>query len=55
MFLEEKLLSVVLLPAYHYIQLAIHAAGLDDPIDRLGAFEQQDDVTMQQGIVLQRP
>lgn len=28
--------------------------GLDDPVDGLGALEQQDDVTVQEGIVLQR-
>lgn len=55
MFLDEKLLAVVMLPAYHYIQLADHTVRLDDPVDRLGALEQQDDVTMQEGIILQRP
>lgn len=55
MFLDEKLLAVVMLLAYHYIQLADHTVRLDDPVDRLGALEQQDDVTMQEGIILQRP
>lgn len=44
-----------MLLAHHYIQPADHTVGLDDPVDRFGTFEQQDDVTMQRGIVLQRP
>lgn len=44
-----------MLLAYHYIQLADHTVHLNDPVDGLGALEQQDDVTMQQGIVLQGP
>lgn len=55
MLLNGKSLSIVMLLAYHYIQLANHTVGLDDPVDRLGALEQQDYVTMQQGIVPQRP
>lgn len=39
---------------HHYIQLADQAVCLDDPVDGLGALEQQDDVTVQEGIVLQR-
>lgn len=53
--LDGKLLCVVMLLAYHYIQLANYTVGLDDPVDRLSALEQQDNVTMQGGIVLQRP
>lgn len=52
MFLNGKL-SVF--HAYHYNQVSDHAVGLDDPVHGLGALEQQDDVTMQRGIVLQRP
>lgn len=37
------------------MQRADHTVGLDDPVDGLGTLEQQDDVTMQRGIVLQRP
>ncbi len=50
MFLEKQLFS-----AYHYIQPANHIVDLDDPVDRLGALEQQDDITMQWSIVFQRP
>ena len=55
MLLDKKLLSVVMLIAYHHIQLANHTVGFDDPVDRLGALEQQDDVTMQRSIGLQWP
>lgn len=44
-----------MLLAYHNIQVADHVVHLDDPVDRLGTLEQQDHVTKQAGIVLQRP
>lgn len=55
MFLDETLLPVVMRLAYHNIQLADHTVGLDDPVDRLGALQHQDDVTVQQAVGLQRP
>lgn len=42
-------------PAHHHIQLADHIVSFNDPVDRLGAFEQQDDVAMQRAVVLQGP
>lgn len=48
----KKLLSVFMLLAYHYIQLADQTVSLDDPVDRLGALEQQHNVAVQEGVVL---
>lgn len=50
----ESVLSVVMLPAYHHTQLANDTVGLDDPVDRLDALEQQDNLFVQGAVVLQR-
>lgn len=47
-------MSCVMLLAYHDIQISSYTVGFDDPVDRLGALEQQDNITKHQGIVLQR-
>lgn len=39
---------------YHHIQLAHYATRLDDPVDRLGALKQQDNVAVQESVILQR-
>lgn len=39
--------------SHHNNELAHHIVGLDDPVDRLDTFEQQDNVTVERGVVLQ--
>ena len=52
---KKESMFIVMMPAYHNIQVPIDIVGFDDPVHGLGTFKQQDYITKHQVIILQRP